>query len=175
MCLRFLKSTLCVASLLVTTGCEREQRQFSEPASSSAPVQSIRLTPQQPGPQTPVIATDAPYAENAYALSEGKRLYTAYNCEGCHFLGGGGMGPPLMDDRWIYGSDPSNIFNTIVEGRPNGMPSFGSKIPRYQIWQLASYVRSLAGLIRPDVAPSRSDTMHAHEPEANRKPEPPKE
>ena len=54
-----------------------------------------------------------------------------------------------MDDRWIYGSDPSNIFNTIVEGRPNGMPSFGSKIPRYQIWQLASYVRSLAGLIRP--------------------------
>ena len=75
MCLRFLKSTLCLAILLVTTGCEREQRQFSEPASSSAPVQSVRLTPQQPGPQTPVIATDAPYAENAYALNEGKRLY----------------------------------------------------------------------------------------------------
>jgi cytochrome c oxidase cbb3-type subunit III len=175
MSLRFLKSTLCLATLLATIGCEREQRQFSEPASSSAPVQSVRLTPQQPGPPTPVIATDAPYAENVYALNEGKRLFSAYNCEGCHFLGGGGMGPPLMDDRWIYGSDPSNIFNTIVEGRPNGMPSFGSKIPRYQIWQLASYVRSLAGLTRPDVAPSRSDTMHAREPEANRKPEPPKE
>ena len=80
-----------------------------------------------------------------------------------------------MDDRWIYGSDPANIFNTIVEGRPNGMPAFGSKVPRYQIWQLASYVRSVAGLVRPDVAPSRGDTMHAREPEANRTPEPPKQ
>jgi cytochrome c oxidase cbb3-type subunit 3 len=173
MSLRFLNLCLCALALL-TTGCERERRQFTEPASSSAPVQSVRLTPQQPGPSTPAVATDAPYAENAYALNEGKRLYSAYNCEGCHFLGGGGMGPALMDDRWIYGSDPSNIFNTIVEGRPNGMPAFGSKIPRYQIWQLASYVRSLAGLVRPDVAPSRSDSMHAHEPEANRKTEHPK-
>jgi len=174
MCSRFLNALL-VISVLATVGCEREQRRFTEPTAASAPVDNIRMTPQQPGPLTPVIATDAPYAENAYSLNEGKRLFSAYNCEGCHFLGGGGMGPALMDDTWIYGSDPSNIYQTIVQGRPNGMPSFGSKIPRYQIWQLVSYVRSMSGLVKSDVAPSRNDTMQARPPEAMTKPENPKQ
>lgn len=68
----------------------------------------------------------------------------------CHFHGGGGIGPPLMDDLWIYGSEPENIFATIVQSRPNGMPSFGGKIPEFQVWQLAAYVRSLSGLTPKD-------------------------
>ena len=67
------------------------------------------------------------------------------NCTGCHAHGGGAIGPPLMDDSWIYGSHPDQIFATIVEGRPNGMPSFRGKLPDYEIWQLAAYVRSLSG------------------------------
>ena len=149
---------------------------FNEPTAASAPVDSVRLTPQQPGPQlTPVDPTEAPYSENAYALNEGKRLYSAYNCEGCHFLGGGGMGPALMDDQWIYGSDPGQYFQTIVQGRPNGMPSFGSKIPRYQIWQLVSYVRSMSGLVKSDVAPNRNDTHACRAAEAMTKQEHPKQ
>ena len=171
---RFLSRALLMM-LLLTSGCEREQRRFDEPTAASAPVDSIRMTPQQPGPMTPVPATKAPYSENAYALNEGKRLYSAYNCEGCHFLGGGGMGPALMDDKWIYGSDPANIFETIVEGRPNGMPSFGAKIPRYQIWQLVSYVRSMSGLAKSDIAPNRNDSMQARPAEAMTKPEHPKQ
>ena len=59
-------------------------------------------------------------------------LFTSYNCVGCHGSGGGGgMGPPLKDHKWIYGADPANIFATIVEGRPNGMPSCRNKIPDY--------------------------------------------
>jgi cytochrome c oxidase cbb3-type subunit 3 len=162
---RFLESLLLFL-LVLATACEREQRRFSEPAAASAPVDSIRLTPQQPGPPTPAVSIKGPYSENAYALSEGKRLFSSYNCEGCHFMGGGGMGPALMDDTWIYGSDPANIFSTIVEGRPNGMPSWGAKIPRYQIWQLVSYVRSMSGLIKSDVAPNRSDSMMSRAPEA---------
>lgn len=170
---RFLNPTL-LGMLLLTSACEREQRRFDEPAAASAPVDSVRLTPQQPGPMTPVAATKGPYAENAYALNEGKRLFSSYNCEGCHFLGGGGMGPALMDDKWVYGSDPANIFETIVEGRPNGMPSFGAKIPRYQIWQLVAYVRSMSGLIKSDIAPNRNDSMQARPPEAMTKSEHPK-
>jgi len=45
-----------------------------------------------------------------------------------------------MDDEWIYGFEPVNIFATIVEGRPNGMPSFRNRIPDYQVWQLVAYV-----------------------------------
>ena len=68
------------------------------------------------------------------------------------------MGPPLMDDEWIYGSEPQNIYATIVEGRPNGMPSFRGKIPDQQVWELVAYVRSMSGLLRQDVAPPRAAT-----------------
>jgi cytochrome c oxidase cbb3-type subunit 3 len=70
-----------------------------------------------------------------------------------------------MDSKWRYGSEPDNIYATIVEGRPNGMPSFRGKIPEQQVWQIVAYVRSMSGLVRMDVAPSRSDTMSAKPPE----------
>ena len=53
------------------------------------------------------------------------------------------MGPPLMDDKWIYGSAPENIYATIIQGRPNGMPSFAGKIPTQQVWQIVT-LRALA-------------------------------
>lgn len=114
------------------------------------------------------------YEENAYHMAEGKRLYTAFNCVGCHAHGGGGMGPPLMDDKWIYGSNPENVFATIVQGRPNGMPSFMGRIPDYQVWQLAAYVRSMSGLVRKDAAPGRSDHMQVKQPEHSKETEQPK-
>jgi cytochrome c oxidase cbb3-type subunit 3 len=101
------------------------------------------------------------YAENAYAVAEGKRLFSQFNCVGCHALGGGAIGPALMDEEWIYGSAPENIFASIVEGRPNGMPAFGGKIVTTQVWQLVAYVRSLSGRIRKDVAPGRDDALQA--------------
>ena len=66
-----------------------------------------------------------------------------------------------MDDTWIYGGELENIAATIVEGRPNGMPSFRSKIPDQQVWQLAAYVRSMQRAVRKDVAPGRDDHMSA--------------
>jgi cytochrome c oxidase cbb3-type subunit 3 len=96
---------------------------------------------------------------NAYAMNEGKRLYQSFNCVGCHANGGGAIGPPLIDDKWIYGADPDQIAATILEGRPNGMPSFRGKIPDFQVWQLAAYVRSMSGQVQKDAAPSRDDHM----------------
>ena len=114
----------------------------------------------QPGP--PARQADAPGPDdgNAYAVSEGKRLYNQMNCSGCHVQGGGGIGPPLMDAAWIYGSAPRNIFETIVEGRPNGMPSFGGKLGDDQVWQLVAYVRSMSGLVAKDVG-ERPERRHA--------------
>ena len=74
----------------------------------------------------------------------GKRLFGQYNCSGCHSNGGGGMGPSLMDDEWIYGGRLEQIHQTLVEGRPNGMPAWGGKIPDEQLWQIAAYVRSMS-------------------------------
>jgi cytochrome c oxidase cbb3-type subunit III len=114
------------------------------------------------------------YEENAYHLTEGKRLYMAYNCVGCHANGGGGMGPPLMDDKWVYGSNPEHVFATIVQGRPNGVPSFMGRIPDYQVWQIAAYVRSMSGLVPKDAATGRSDHMQVKKPENSTDPEQPK-
>ena len=69
------------------------------------------------------------------------------------------MGPALMDDKWVYGIEPQNIYLSIVEGRPNGMPSYRGKLTSMQVWQLVSYVRSMSGQLRKDVEPSRTDHM----------------
>jgi len=128
----------------------------------------------RPGPQSPEVQSTAqtrdvgsviyhPYAQefphNAQALSDGQTLYAAFNCAGCHAHGGGGMGPPLLDKKWFYGSEPQQVYLSIWEGRPNGMPSFRGRIPEYQIWELVAYVRSLSGLASSNAAPGREDHM----------------
>lgn len=92
-------------------------------------------------PKPPRI--DNPYANDQAAVERGSRLFDAMNCSGCHApLGGGGMGPPLSDSSWVYGSSPADVFLSIQQGRPNGMPSWGH-IGDEAIWTLVAYVRSL--------------------------------
>jgi cytochrome c oxidase cbb3-type subunit 3 len=157
--------------------CAREERRFSEPA----PLAALALGTQHSGlaPNAPALQGALPracasseaglYDGNAWAVGEGKRLYTALNCNGCHGQGGGGEGPPLMDRRWRYGSEAGNVFASIIEGRPNGMPAFSGKLTQQQAWQLVAYVRALAGVVRLDVQPSRSDSLTGHPSELLRK------
>jgi len=167
---------LALALVIAFAGCEREFRRFSLPpgAAGSAP-DPLRATSLRPGTAEPVQRGVTPgnearrYEENAYEVSQGKRLFRWYNCNGCHAQGGGGMGPPLMDAKWLYGSTPQQIFQTIVEGRPNGMPAFGGRIPEDQLWQIVAYVRSMSGQLREDVAPGRSDGISAAPPENTRR------
>jgi len=170
------RSSLLIA-LVFFGGCERERRAFRVEPQSSSRVNAGQQTELQPGTQPgqslSAVRVKKEYGENGYATAEGARLFIWYNCNGCHANGGGGMGPPLMDDKWIYGSEPEQIFQTIVGGRPNGMPSFRGKVPDYQVWQLVSYVRSMSRLVPKDVAPGRRDSLSAKEPEAMMEPKPP--
>jgi cytochrome c oxidase cbb3-type subunit 3 len=155
----------CVAVALaaLATACERERRLFDPPPGVTAPAAS----------QPPrVQAVEHPYERNAYAVSQGKRLYRWFNCNGCHAQGGGGMGPALMDGDWRYGHAPAAIHASIVDGRPQGMPAFGGRITDEQAWQLVAYVRSLSGQLRKDAAPGRSDSLMAGEAELARDREP---
>jgi cytochrome c oxidase cbb3-type subunit III len=48
------------------------------------------------------------------------------------------------------------------------MPAFGGKVPAFQVWQLAAYVRSMSGLVPKDAAPARNDDLYPGPPENSR-------
>ena len=95
--------------------------------------------------QKPVQQVANPYENDPAAIIQGRALFHSMNCIGCHAShGGGGIGPPLSDHEWIYGGQAAQIFMTIMQGRPNGMPSFANALPEDSIWKLAAYVRTLS-------------------------------
>jgi mono/diheme cytochrome c family protein len=86
-----------------------------------------------------------PYEGNKGAIATGSQLFIAYNCIDCHGAdGSGAVGPSFQDGRWHFGGAPGEVFESISEGRPDGMPSWGGRISADQIWMLTAYVRSLA-------------------------------
>lgn len=165
----------CALLVVLCAGCKREQRIFDPGPSAATPAGATVLSDVSAAGQKPPQSAPIGYEESAYTVAEGKRFYQAYNCVGCHAQGGGAIGPPLMDAEWIYGSTLEQVHSTIVQGRPNGMPSFAGKIPDYQAWEIAAYVRSMSGQLPSDVAPSRSDHMPVTDAEAAKKKENPQQ
>lgn len=142
--------------LLFALACEREDRPFSwlQPERSDAREHGRRE------------ATGARHVlHNAFAVSEGQRLFDSFNCSGCHGgRGGGHIGPALTDAEWRYGASVEAVHQSIAAGRPGGMPAFGGIITDPQIWQLSAYVLSLSGRVPQDVGAGRPDGMARGEP-----------
>ncbi|HEY1951447.1 MAG TPA: c-type cytochrome [Gemmatimonadaceae bacterium] len=92
-----------------------------------------------------VVAVTNPYEGNKDAIHTGSQLFIAYNCLDCHGAdGSGAMGPSFQDGRWHFGGSPGDVFESIYQGRPDGMPAWGGRITNDQIWMLTAYVRSLS-------------------------------
>jgi cytochrome c oxidase cbb3-type subunit III len=164
----FRASVLAMAGLsLALAACDREERHSrAKPLGENVPAgpsPGLLVAGGTPTNQ-PIDPRAAMYENNAPALAEGQQLFSWMNCVGCHSHGGGGMGPALMDNEWRYGGSMQQIAATIVEGRPNGMPSFRGKLTSDQVWKLAAYVRSLSGQQSKDVVSSRSDEMSTTTP-----------
>lgn len=86
-----------------------------------------------------------PYEGNKQAIATGAQLFITYNCIDCHGAdGAGAMGPSFQDGRWHFGGSQGAVFESIYQGRPDGMPAWGGRISNDQIWMLTAYVRSLA-------------------------------
>jgi len=104
-----------------------------------------------PGQPVSLAATIAnPFEGDAAAVQEGKRLFGAMNCVYCHGAQASGlMGPSLEGPGWRYGGAPAEIYNSIHDGRPKGMPAWGGRLPPDQIWKLVAYVESLGGAMAP--------------------------
>lgn len=156
-----------VGAALAIAGCSRERRDLNPtPAVENGPL-SVAVSDLHPGqadtPTSPDPRGQA-YEGNAFHISNGERYYKWFNCNGCHFNGGGGIGPALMDEKWRYGGRIEQIYASIAQGRPNGMPSFKDKIPDQQIWEIAAYVRSLSGQADKLAVSSRQDAMRSTPP-----------
>jgi mono/diheme cytochrome c family protein len=153
--LALLSILLCVSA----QGCMRDSRAeepgqavAQAPAGSSAlaggdlaarfVAHPEHLTPGMVPPKGFVLTN--PHEGDAKAVATGAKLFVAYNCADCHGAdGSGAMGPSLADGRWHFGGSPSEVFESIYQGRPEGMPAWGSLISPDQIWMLVSYVRAL--------------------------------
>ena len=174
-----MKRALAIACIgLALAGCEREKREFVKPLTEPSAIAKADAVVEQPvgqsGPGMKATRSAGGYNESsAYEVAQGKQWYRWYNCNGCHAQGGGAIGPALMDDQWIYGSKPDEIFTTIMEGRQNGMPAFKGRIPEAQAWQIVAYVRSMSGLVSGEAAPNRAEGMLGGPPEGRRKPQRP--
>jgi cytochrome c oxidase cbb3-type subunit 3 len=134
--------TLLGASLVVSlASCQRGKH---DPNATSAPPPITAAVGPLPGPDQEATGSTNPYAQNTTATSEGRELFVRMNCSGCHGgRAGGGMGPSLRDEDWLYGNTDQQIFSTILEGRAHGMPSWGKKLTNDQVWKLVAYVKSL--------------------------------
>jgi len=107
-----------------------------------------------PGDSAPLgTMVSNPYEGDAVAVQQGKALFGAMNCVYCHGSQGSGlMGPALDGPSWRYGGTPAQIYNSIHDGRPKGMPAWGASLPPDQIWKLVAYVESLGGAKPPATA-----------------------
>jgi cytochrome c oxidase cbb3-type subunit 3 len=166
---RFRASCIILALTALALGaCYREEHHSrAKPIGETVPAGASPATifpgGSSPAPLDPRAKR---YDNNANAIAQGQQLFSMMNCVGCHSHGGGGMGPPLMDDEWRYGGRIDQIAASIAEGRPNGMPSWRTKLTSEQIWELAAYVRSLSGLPSKDAVSSRAESMSAGTPQS---------
>jgi cytochrome c oxidase cbb3-type subunit I/II len=64
-------------------------------------------------------------------------------CAACHGQNGEGIAtfPNLIDDDWLYGNSPTDIFYVIKDGKPaKGMIPYGNQLTDKQINQLTLYI-----------------------------------
>ena len=145
--------TVLALAVLALGGCDRMQggsTVAAAPENASPSIEAITAVPlgDVAGPgKTPAPAIqDNPYAHNPQAVQQGEELFVRMNCAGCHGYGAkGSMGPNLTDHYWRYGGTPVQIFKSIYEGRPQGMPAWNPALPPNDIWKLVSYIQSLGG------------------------------
>ncbi len=147
-------------------GCRRSPRTVEEGTARVAAVAPRRPPAAGVAPGIDAAALIGgrrdPYTGNAGAIQQGRQLFNAFNCSGCHSgYAGGGMGPNLRDTVWIYGSTDADLFSTISEGRPNGMPAWGGRIPEDQIWRIIAYLRTFGTAQEPEKPPTPTRTTRS--------------
>jgi len=148
------RAAAMLALLAALGGCARSHGGSTTGAPAQAPpgTEMLAAIPlgDVAGANESALAENAPnpYEGNAQAVTEGQALFTRMNCAGCHgYDAKGAMGPNLTDTYWRYGGVPAQVFKSIYEGRPQGMPAWNPALPPEEIWKLVAYIESLGGMM----------------------------
>jgi mono/diheme cytochrome c family protein len=143
-----------------------QQGQAPAGAQAQSGAQQATATPASGNPQDIAKSAEkgtlkSPYPDFAGVADEGHQKFMSAGCNGCHGgTGGGGMGPPLTNPVWVYGSDDDTLFRLISLGsdelKKQGynrkgsenvvgpMPPMGTvfKSPD-DIWKVIAWIRSV--------------------------------
>jgi cytochrome c oxidase cbb3-type subunit 3 len=77
--------------------------------------------------------------------AQGEAVFTA-RCAACHGQQGEGLiGPNLTDNYWLYTGDSMSIYESVANGRPNGMPAWGNILSRDDNLAVSAYVEKMRG------------------------------
>jgi putative heme-binding domain-containing protein len=89
--------------------------------------------------------TKNPFAGDAAAAETGRVRFRGA-CSLCHGIKGeGGRGPDLTLGAYAAGDTDADVYNVIANGSPGTeMPEFASRLEPEEIWQLVSFLRSIA-------------------------------
>ncbi len=127
-------------ALALALGCRRQP----EPQATTLPAVDVGSFIHPGDRPLPLTALKNPYAGKADVANAGAQLFVQMNCDGCHGDGASGaIGPNLGDGRFKYGAGDAAIFQSIYEGRPNGMPAWGTVLAPDLVWRLVTYIQSL--------------------------------
>jgi cytochrome c oxidase cbb3-type subunit 2 len=84
-----------------------------------------------------------PFAGDKRAALTGKEIFLKH-CAVCHGSDAKGViGPDLTDQEWKYGNSDGDLYTTISEGRPGGMPNWGTQLGNDNVWKVISYIRTI--------------------------------
>jgi cytochrome c oxidase cbb3-type subunit 3 len=133
-----------VAGIAVAlAGCAKESGSQHADAAGGRMAAVAHAVGPLPGPAEAVPVAN-PLGDDPDVRQKGRWLFVHFNCAGCHGEhAGGGMGPSLRDDVWIYGGTPGDVYDSIIAGRAHGMPAWGTLLPSEQAWQIVAYIETL--------------------------------
>ena len=82
-------------------------------------------------------------SRNPAFVESGKATFLA-NCAACHKPDlTGSIGPSLVDNVWIHGANPMNVYTTITTGvAVKGMPTWGPVLGPKKVTEVAAFVMS---------------------------------
>jgi cytochrome c oxidase cbb3-type subunit III len=152
-------AALCCSGALLALGAAKsgaaESADYTQPGPatpadgkntpSAATLLQVPVTTLTPGDVNVRPNINVPMLSDPKSAQRGMKYFANFNCVGCHMgNGGGGMGPALSNHAFIYGGEPANIYLSIYQGRPHGMPAWGTVLPNDVIWDLVAYIKNLS-------------------------------